>query len=415
MTKDLRNKPEFNPLMRASLDACVKCTICETQCPVAAVTPLFPGPKYVGPQAERFRKGMSVDHTIDYCSSCGTCTLVCPQGVKVAELNNVARAAMKQQNGRPLRDVLISNTMFMGKAMTPVAPLANWALRQKPIRQIVEKTFGIHHEAPMPVADGFSFEKWFKKHTRTAPAPTKGKIVFFHGCAGEFFETTTSIRSVQILEHLGYEVLVPPHGCCGLAQQSNGLYDGAKKLIRKLAYDLNVPGDDLTIVGSSGSCVGMVKHEAREILGIQDEELTQVSRRIWDISEFLLDLYDRGELDLDNLEPMNLTVTYHAPCQLKSTGIGTPGKQLLDKIPGLTVHESGATCCGIAGTYGLKREKYDIAQAVGKTAFDKIKGTNSDLVVSGTETCRWQLEKGGGKPAVHPIYLLFEAMGLKDS
>ena len=60
MTKDLRNKPEFNPLMRASLDACVKCTICETQCPVAAVTPLFPGPKYVGPQAERFRKGLSV-------------------------------------------------------------------------------------------------------------------------------------------------------------------------------------------------------------------------------------------------------------------------------------------------------------------------------------------------------------------
>ena len=63
----------------------------------------------------------------------------------------------------------------------------------------------------------------------------------------------------------------------------------------------------------------------------------------------------------------------------------------------------------------MKREKFDIAQAVGKTAFDKIKSTNSDLVVSDTETCRWQLEKGGGKPAVHPIYLLFEAMGLKDS
>ena len=41
--------------IRDSLDHCVKCTICETQCPVAAVTPLFPGPKYVGPQAERYR------------------------------------------------------------------------------------------------------------------------------------------------------------------------------------------------------------------------------------------------------------------------------------------------------------------------------------------------------------------------
>ena len=45
----------LDELMRDSLDHCVKCTICETYCPVAAVTPLFPGPKYVGPQAERFR------------------------------------------------------------------------------------------------------------------------------------------------------------------------------------------------------------------------------------------------------------------------------------------------------------------------------------------------------------------------
>ena len=48
---------EHDMLRRASLDHCVKCTICETQCPVAAVTPLFSGPKYVGPQAERFRNG----------------------------------------------------------------------------------------------------------------------------------------------------------------------------------------------------------------------------------------------------------------------------------------------------------------------------------------------------------------------
>ena len=32
-------------LIRGSLDHCVKCTICETYCPVSNVTPLFPGPK----------------------------------------------------------------------------------------------------------------------------------------------------------------------------------------------------------------------------------------------------------------------------------------------------------------------------------------------------------------------------------
>lgn len=95
-------------LTRATLDACVKCTICETQCPVVAVTPLFSGPKFVGPQAERFRDGDSVDHSLDYCSSCGTCTLVCPQGVQIAELNSQARAVMKADH-MPLRDKLISN------------------------------------------------------------------------------------------------------------------------------------------------------------------------------------------------------------------------------------------------------------------------------------------------------------------
>ena len=29
--------------IRASLDHCVKCTICETFCPYSRVTPLFPG------------------------------------------------------------------------------------------------------------------------------------------------------------------------------------------------------------------------------------------------------------------------------------------------------------------------------------------------------------------------------------
>ena len=47
--------PTVQAMIRDSLDHCVKCTICETYCPVAAATPLFPGPKYVGPQAERFR------------------------------------------------------------------------------------------------------------------------------------------------------------------------------------------------------------------------------------------------------------------------------------------------------------------------------------------------------------------------
>ncbi len=395
---------------RAPLDACVKCTICETQCPVAAVTPLFPGPKFVGPQAERYRNGASVDHSLDYCSSCGTCTLVCPQGVPIAELNSQARAVMKADH-MPLRDRLIGQTTLMGTAMTPLAPIANAALANSAVRTVMEKVIGIHRKAPMPPAQSQTFASWWAKRPRPTKPATRGTVVFFHGCAGGYFEVETSKQSVEVLEHLGYEVIVPKQGCCGLAMQSNGLFEQASAAVLKLCDDLRAAGGELTIISSSGSCTGMLKHEAHEIMGVSDERLTDVGTRIRDIMEFLLDLADAGELDTDFAE-VELTVPYHAPCQLKSQGMGMPAVEALRSIPGLTVVEPGATCRGIAGTYGLKKEKYEIAQAVGKPLFEMVKRTNPELALCDTETCRWQIQQSSGVPTVHPIAMVHQAYRL---
>ncbi len=402
---------EHDQLMRASLDHCVKCTICETQCPVSAVTPLFSGPKFVGPQAERYRHGLSVDHSVDYCSSCGTCTLVCPQGVNIAELNSMARAAMKQQNNMPLRDQIISRTTFMGKAMTPIAPVANWALGVKPIRVLVEKVIGIDREAAMPTAHSQTLPGWNKRRQKNPKAGTKGKVVYFHGCAAKYFEIETGQKTIEVLEHLGYEVIVPKQGCCGLALQSNGLFDAARQYVRKMVMDLRSGGKDLPIIATSTSCGSMLKREANEILGVKDPELADVSSRMVDIMEFLRDLHDKGELPTD-FKTMDVTLPYHPQCQLKSHGIGLPAMDVLSLIPGITIKESGVTCCGIAGTYGLKKEKHDIAMAVGKPLFDMVKATNKDLALCDNDPCRWQIETATGVHTVHPIYVVHEAYGL---
>ena len=401
--------PEF---ARLSLDHCVKCTICETQCPVAAATPAFPGPKFVGPQAERFRAGASVDRSLDYCSSCGTCTLVCPSGVKIAELNSQARAVMKAGH-MPLRDKIISNTTLMGRFMTPVAPIANFALGIRPLRFVVEKTIGIHAGAPMPTAQTRSFMSWWRKRP-VRPAAPRGDVVFFHGCAGGYFEVETSKQSVEVLEHLGFRVIVPKQGCCGLAQQSNGLFKSASASVLKLCDQLRAAGTDVPIVSSSGSCTGMLKHEAHEIMGVDDPRLADAGSRVRDIMEFLRDLHAEGALPLD-FGAVEATVPYHAPCQLKGQGMGLPALDVLALIPGLTVVESGRACCGIAGTYGLKREKFAVAQAVGKPLFDFVRATNPHLALSDTETCRWQIAKGSGAKVVHPIALVHRAYGLGDA
>src|SRR5215207_8139913 len=106
-----------------SADDCLKCNVCNTVCPVARVTDLFPGPKYVGPQAQRFRLAttlppgasttarlVSPDVTVDWCSGCGMCTVACPADVKIAEMNSRARAEMKAGHRPRFRDWLLGQT-----------------------------------------------------------------------------------------------------------------------------------------------------------------------------------------------------------------------------------------------------------------------------------------------------------------
>jgi len=400
--------------VRGSLDHCVKCTICETFCPVSNVTPLFPGPKYVGPQLERFRTGNgSPDASLDYCSGCGICTTVCPQGVKIAEINAKARAGMKAERGVPVRDRIIARPSVMGKVGTPVAPIANWFLQNTLVRRLVERTLRIHRSAPMPPFAGWTFRSWVRRHR--PPASAERAVVYFHGCSTNYFEPRVGRMAVEVLEHNGFRVVVPRQECCGLPLQSNGLFDDARRYVHRLVRSL-VPfarrGYD--IVATSTSCGLMLKREAREILDLEDDEdLRTVSAHTYDVCEFLLMLHERGELKTD-FKPVPMTMPYHAPCQQRGHGIGRPAVDLFALIPELEVVETDIECCGIAGTYGLKSEKYDIAMAVGAPLFRQVRETASEVAACDSETCRWQITSATGIPSVHPVEVLHRAYGLGE-
>ena len=400
-------------LMRGSLDHCVKCTVCETFCPVSNVTPLFPGPKYVGPQAERFRvrDEESPDASLDYCSGCGICTQVCPQGVHIAEINTQARAKLRERTGFKLRDRLVARPNVLGMLGTPAAPLANWTLHNKPFRTLVERTVGLHRDAAVPSFAGRTFQAWAKTHS--SPAAER-KVAYFHGCGANWYEPDSAQRTVELLEWLGCQVEVPRgQACCGLPLQSNGMFGPARSYVHAMASKLAPSARaGVDIVGTSTSCTLMLKREAREILGMEDDpELRLVSEHMYDICEYLGMLHDRGELRTD-FKPLPVTVTYHAPCQQQGHGIGKPALELLALIPELRVVENDAACCGIAGTYGLKKEKFGIAMDVGRGLFEQIADARPEYAVCDSETCRWHIEKATGVRTVHPVELLHRAAGL---
>ena len=407
---------EIRHPVEASLDHCIKCNICVTACPVAAVTDRFPGPKYEGPQAARFRHQAqpAPDHSVDYCSGCRVCNEVCPTGVRIAEINARARAKMVSDgaiSGRlRLRNNLLARPLLLARLGAPAKGLVNLLFGFGPARWVAEKLLGIHRRAPLPVyAPGPRFRRWLAAYP--GRPGSLGQVVYFPGCSTEYYETRVGRTAVQVLEALGFEVIVPAPSCCGLPLLSNGEFEAAARYHRANVEALVVHARaGRAIVGTSTSCTLTLKEEAPELLDHHDADSELVAAATFDIGEFILGLATDGKLP--PLGRVELRLPYHAPCQYRAHRLGVPSRELLGLVPGVDVVDSGAACCGIAGTYGYKVEKYQIAMDVGRQLFDFIAGEDPPVVACDSETCRWQITHGSGVPSVHPVEVLALALGL---
>ncbi len=140
-------------------------------CPVSNVTPLFPGPKYEGPQAERYRIAdePSVDSSVDYCSGCGICSQVLPAGSEDRRDQRPGAQQAQAQKGVPLRDRIITRPTWLGRAGTPVGAAGQLHDRLPAGAACsAEKLLGVHRDAPAPKFAGRRFSRWARKRTEPA-------------------------------------------------------------------------------------------------------------------------------------------------------------------------------------------------------------------------------------------------------
>jgi glycerol-3-phosphate dehydrogenase subunit C len=297
-----------------------------------------------------------------------------------------------------------------------LAPLANAALGQPSMRWLLEKGLGVHRHAPMPPFAGKTFRALLPSRCLSRPphpTPTDPAVIaYFHGCSTNYYEPDLGLKTVGVLERLGVRVVLPPQVCCGLPLQSNGFFAAARRQagsnIASLRpfYQAGVP-----IIGTSTSCTLALKHDYRAILEVESAEADALARSTFDVFEFLTH-HMRPEVERLAFQPVRAHALYHPPCQLRSHFIGTPALQVLARIPDLRVSVSGSDCCGIAGTYGLKSEKHEVAVAVGQTLFEQAEGM--DFVICDSETCRWWIAQHTGLPVLHPIEVVARSLGLAN-
>ncbi len=385
-----------------NIDACTACTACTALCPVRAVVRDFPGPKMVGPAAERFRRaGAPTDAALNYCTNCKTCDITCPSGVPVAAINMRARAEHVKKHGRKLRDWILAHGEHMAKLAMSSQPLANLGMANPVTRQML-KAIGISGSRPLP---RYAPRTFLRQYGKLRQQPYEDKAVFFPGCFINYNAPQVGLDLIAVLQANRYQVIVPPGlACCGVPLVTGGYLDEAEQAARRnIAALAEYAARGVPVLTACSSCGLMLKQEYGELFAA--DGASEIAARTYDIMEFLLELHDQGRLNIGTRSVAGRYL-YHAPCHLRAQGIGRPTVELLAALPGVAVTDLDAGCCGIAGSYGFKADRYDISMAIGRELFEQIKAEPGAPVLADCGTCRLQIAHATGAETLHPVSVL---------
>ena len=393
-----------------NFEQCTKCTVCTTYCPVAAVNPLYAGPKHSGPDGERLRlkSPQFFDECLNMCLNCKRCEVACPSDVRIGDI--IQKARIKYSAKKPgLREFTLANTDLVGSMATVVAPIVNTTLALKPVRHIVEGVMDVDHRRIFPKYAFGTFESWMRKQRKAQSQFTK-QVAYFHGCYVNYNNPPLGQAFVKVMNALGYGVqLLDKEKCCGVALISNGFVEKATKQAKvNLDSIRKAKASGMNVVATSSTCTFTLRDEYEHLLGLENGD---VRDNIDLACRYIYNLLSSGNHTLKfDPEAPRIKVAYHSACHMERLGWTQYSIELLKLIPNVELIKLDSQCCGIAGTYGFKKENYATSQAIGEPLFAAIEASGCDLVSTDCETCKWQIEMSTSKRVLHPIEILANSL-----
>ena len=428
-----------------NLEQCLKCNLCTLVCPMLEVNPAYPGPKKAGPDGERYRlkDPAYFDYALKYCLNCKRCEVACPSDVHIGDMIQSARIEFgSQAKGRGLkglRDWTLASTDLVGSLASPVAPIVNGVLSVKPVKSLMHGVLGVDKHRTFPSYTSHKFVPWFKKQDQSA---FDKFVTYFHGCYVNYNHPQLGKDFVKVMNAAGFGVhLLDKEKCCGVALMSNGFADKARRQGSvNLASMRKAVAAGEPVLTTSSTCTFTMRDEYPDVLGLDNAD---VRDSLMLATRWLHGKMSSGEVKFRFRDDFHLKVVYHTACHMQKLGWQYYTIELLKSIPGVELVVLEQNCCGIAGTFGFKRENYGFSQAIGSKLFDDIRaaagippaavshpldpttdvvpplcrgwqwpceGTPAAVVATDCETCKWQIEMSTGVPVLNPIEILARAI-----
>jgi len=402
--------------------ACNGCGRCRTQGPEERMCPIFrfapreeASPRAKANLLRAILTGRLDPHGLraddlksiaDLCVNCHQCRFECPAVVDIPKLVLETKAQYVAANGLSMSDWFIARMDRLSAWGSRFSWLANWAIRNRRMRWLLEKMIGIAQGRKLPRFESRSFLQLAHRRRLDRPSRRTGnKVLYFVDIYANWHDTQLAEALVAVLQHNGVAVYVHPQQVqSGMSAISMGAVDIARRLAaRNLAILADAVRQGYHIVATEPAAALCLTHEYLNLFDEEDARL--VAENSSEACTYLWRMHQAGKLELD-LYPLNATLGYHLPCHLKALEVGSPGEDLLRLIPGLTLQRIERGCSGMAGAFGMKRQNYRTSLRAGWGLISELRSPTLQAGVTECSACKIQMEQGTSKPTIHPIKLL---------
>lgn len=359
------------------------------------------------PSTARPEVEQAVHEALDLCLECKGCKAECPSGVDMAKIKYEYLAQYYEKHGTPWRARFFAYLPRLADWGTPFAallnPIADWPIT----RRLNQHLLGIAARRALPKLAQQTWRSWANRREARS-SNRRGQVAIFADTFHDHFHVSAGKALINVLEALGYEVILPKHPCCGRTLISKGFLEAARKAAKETVRTLAPLAErGIPIVGIEPSCLLTLRDEYRDLLpNEQGQQL--VAKHTFLLEEFLVREVESGRLDPKALRSGNAPrMLVHTHCHEKAL-IGSGALLQVLRWSGAQVEEIPSGCCGMAGAFGYEAEHYAISQAIAEDRLlPAVRQAEAETwIVASGFSCRQQIEQGSGRTVLHPAEAL---------
>ena len=417
---------------------CIRCGACLNSCANFQTVGghAFGGETYsggIGGSWEAGTRGLLNARFSELCTGCSRCVMQCPVRIDIPWLNSnlrerinehdveksggiLEKAAAAQFHAKaPLPKIFFGRYDLFGKWGARLAPLSNWINHLSITRTLMERLVGVDRRRELPP---FAKKTLTDAARRLAPSKStahRGRAALFPDIFTNYGSPERGLAAIEVLRSVGVDLILTDVSADGRASLSQGLIWTAQEQARRTGeLLLRYIRDGREIIVIEPSALAMLRLDYRRFLS--PDVFEQIRSHSFEAVEYVWRIFLDRQLDAADFftasrHQLGTKLFYHSHCQQKTIGAAAPTEALL-RAAGFDVATSRVECCGMAGSFGYKKDFYDLSMAVGEDLFNQVRAAEAEggrrtLVASGI-SCQEQLHSGLKRKVFHPMELLAE-------